>query len=107
MNCVFREHINKIYLDYLNDTIILGTSLQEHCKNIRKNSHKTKTTQFENTDKQQRKGDPNSELGHQPERPIYSGIWCNGIERMRLCAIVLKIMINEGGSFLTHPEHLT
>lgn len=36
MNYVLRDYINKICLVYLDDVIILGTSLQEHCENIRK-----------------------------------------------------------------------
>lgn len=36
MNFILRDYINKICLVYLDDIIILGTSLQEHCENIRK-----------------------------------------------------------------------
>lgn len=36
MNYVLKDYINKICLVYLDDIIILGTSLQEHCENIRK-----------------------------------------------------------------------
>lgn len=36
MNFVLRDYINKICLVYLDDIIILGTSLQEHIQNIRK-----------------------------------------------------------------------
>ncbi|QBP37036.1 putative RdRP [Lampyris noctiluca errantivirus 1] len=36
MNYVLREYIGKICLVYLDDIIILGTSLQEHSENIRK-----------------------------------------------------------------------
>src|SRR5436190_3909218 len=35
MNYVLRDHINKICLVYLDDIIILGTSLQEHIENIK------------------------------------------------------------------------
>lgn len=36
VNSVLREYINKICLAYLDDIIILGTSLHEHIQNIRK-----------------------------------------------------------------------
>lgn len=36
INFVLRDYINKICLVYLDDIIILGTSLQEHIENIRK-----------------------------------------------------------------------
>ena len=36
MNYVLRNEINRTYLVYLDDIIILGTSLQEHINNIRK-----------------------------------------------------------------------
>lgn len=36
MNYVLRDFINKICFVYIDDVIILGSSLQEHVENIRK-----------------------------------------------------------------------